>query len=213
MLLTSWISHQKQSLRFQLLQIQPICSFFLPKAQLDHTPDQKPARKSNICRALWFNQYPWPGSPRTLRNRYESDMKTSAPDDGWEWEIKRVYSSSVCLRHTVAPFGVKWPITSTTPQRDCLTSLQRLNMWQVGTPRRKRREKSSLRKLWSCPKSTQFWKPILDASAKVLPSRLNPSPQHLLALTTPLARRLFNGGRLHQLLMWAGLNRLCSCSN
>ena len=98
-------------------------------------------------------------------------MGASISEEDWDQAIRRIHSSSVCMRHCVIQFKVVHRLHY---------SKERLSrIYPELNPKCDRctRETADLfHMFWSCPKLTPFWKSIFDALTTVLHCSLIPSP-------------------------------------
>ncbi|KAM7402819.1 hypothetical protein PAMP_018030 [Pampus punctatissimus] len=138
-----------------------------------------------------------------LKARWEEDLQEQIPDATWEKIIHRIYTSSICQRHTVIQFKIvhrlhwsKVRLSRIKPDVDPVCD------------RCKQDPADLLHMFWACPKLSSFWHQIFGAFSEMLKVSVDASPltalfgvlpqntkinkQHrnMLAFCTLLARRL-----------------------
>ena len=98
----------------------------------------------------------------SLRNKWEADLGGNFPEAIWQKILQRIYSSSICLRHTVVQFKIVHRLHWT---KDRLSKIKR--DIDPTYDRCKQAPVTLLHMLWSCPKLYNFWQSIFKTFSRI----------------------------------------------
>lgn len=137
----------------------------------------------------------------SLRTKWETDLDETISEEKWQKIIQRIYSSSICLRHTVIQFKIVHRLHWTKDR------LSRIKTDIDPTCDRCRQAPATLLHMfWSCPRLYSFWHSIFEAFSGICGKTVHPSPLISLFGVAPVSS-LFSRNQLDMMAFCSLLAR------
>ena len=137
----------------------------------------------------------------SLRIKWETDLDEAITEEIWQKIIQRIYSSSICLRHTVVQFKIVHRLHWT---KDGLSKVK--TGIDPTCDRCRQAPATLLHMFWLCPKPHNFWQSIFEAFSGICGKTVHPSPLISLFGVAPMDAT-FSGGHLSMMAFCSLLAR------
>lgn len=151
-----------------------------PNDWMDEWLEQDLNQRGGVSRVYEDIQMIASPSLNHIRARWEEDLGSEMSDASWQSAIKRIHSTSMCIRHGLLQFKVlhrlylsrsrlarMYPDVDPTCFRCCQAPATLYHMF------------------WACPKLIQFWSLFFDTFSYICDREISPAPEIAIFGVTP----------------------------
>lgn len=151
-----------------------------PNDWIDECLSGDPDQRGGVSRLYESIQLIASPSLNNIRAAWEEELGFEVSDDSWQSAIRRIHSSSICIRHGLLQFKVLhrlhlsktklariYPDVDPTCSRCCQAPATLYHMF------------------WTCPKLVQFWSSIFDTFSYICNKDIGPAPEIALFGVAP----------------------------